>query len=99
MMGKRMVCGAHLLSSLAPIFTQCLKRVRSFSVPRGQAVPSSLKNIYKELKNDVPGFVAPAHGFLEHWAKQGVLLLNTCLTVRARALRFALVAKLFTSSS
>jgi uracil-DNA glycosylase len=54
-----------------------------FSVPRGVAVPSSLKNVYKELRNDIPGFAVPNHGYLESWAKQGVLLLNTSLTVRA----------------
>jgi len=42
--------------------------------------PPSLLNIYKELHNDV-GFTIPNHGCLEAWAKQGVLLLNTCLTV------------------
>jgi len=53
-----------------------------FSVRRGVAVPPSLANIYKELENDL-GVPAPGHGNLEHWAKQGVLLLNTTLTVRA----------------
>jgi uracil DNA glycosylase len=82
-----------------------------FSVPHGIAVPSSLKNIYKELKNDIPGWIVPGHGNLEAWAQQvqaslclqeqmfarfqdqvghrfplfllqGVLLLNTVLTVR-----------------
>jgi uracil-DNA glycosylase len=56
----------------------------SFSVPRGVRVPPSLQNMYKELHDDV-GFVIPAHGNLEHWAKQGVFLLNTSLTVRAGA--------------
>jgi len=55
----------------------------SFSVPRGVPVPRSLENIYKELTTDVPGFVKPGHGNLEGWAKQGVLLLNATLTVRA----------------
>ncbi len=54
-----------------------------FSVRRDTAIPPSLLNIYKELKADL-GFVAPRHGNLEHWARQGVLLLNTTLTVRAR---------------
>ncbi|KAK9868074.1 hypothetical protein WJX84_007021 [Apatococcus fuscideae] len=54
----------------------------SFSVPPGQPIPSSLKNIFKELKDDC-GCSLPNHGSLEHWAKQGVLLLNTVLTVRA----------------
>lgn len=53
----------------------------AFSVKRGVAVPPSLKNIYKELSSDV-GFVPPSHGNLTDWAKQGVLLLNTGLTVR-----------------
>ena len=52
-----------------------------FSVQRGVAVPPSLANIYKELRTDV-GFTAPGHGNLEHWARQGVLLLNAVLTVR-----------------
>lgn len=52
----------------------------SFSVPPGVAPPPSLVNIYKELDADL-GIPRPAHGFLEHWAKQGVLLLNSVLTV------------------
>ena len=51
-----------------------------FSVKKGVAVPPSLVNIYKELKEDV-GFEIPNHGFLESWADQGVLLMNTVLTV------------------
>lgn len=51
-----------------------------FSVQPGVKVPPSLVNIYKELKSDL-GIDPPGHGFLEHWAKQGVLLLNNCLTV------------------
>lgn len=54
----------------------------SFSVPRGVAVPSSLQNIYKELGADI-GMTKPKHGNLEPWCAQGVLLLNSCLTVRA----------------
>lgn len=53
-----------------------------FSVKKGVEPPPSLKNIFKELHDDV-GFVIPDHGELTHWAKQGVLLLNTVLTVRA----------------
>ena len=53
-----------------------------FSVKRGVALPPSLKNIYKELDSDL-GIAAPSHGSLESWAKQGVLLLNATLTVRA----------------
>ena len=52
----------------------------SFSVPPGVRPPPSLVNIYKELHADL-GIARPAHGFLEGWAKQGVLLLNSVLTV------------------
>ncbi|HTK18919.1 MAG TPA: uracil-DNA glycosylase [Mucilaginibacter sp.] len=55
----------------------------SFSVQKGIAIPKSLINIYKELATDIPGFTKPTHGNLEEWAKQGVLLLNATLTVRA----------------
>jgi uracil-DNA glycosylase len=55
----------------------------SFSVQKGVAVPPSLKNIYKELQADILGFNIPSHGDLSSWAKQGVLLLNVTLTVRA----------------
>ncbi|EOY01142.1 Uracil dna glycosylase isoform 1 [Theobroma cacao] len=53
----------------------------SFSVPEGVKVPSSLVNIFKELKQDL-GCSIPSDGNLEKWAVQGVLLLNTVLTVR-----------------
>jgi uracil-DNA glycosylase len=53
-----------------------------FSVPDGVRPPPSLANIYKELRDDVGVAVQP-HGNLERWARQGVLLLNTCLTVEA----------------
>lgn len=53
-----------------------------FSVKKGVDIPPSLQNIYKELRNDL-GIETPAHGCLEDWAKQGVLMLNTALTVRA----------------
>ena len=53
-----------------------------FSVKRGVDVPPSLKNIYKELQSDI-GFKPPHHGELIDWAKQGVLMLNAVLTVRA----------------
>ncbi len=53
----------------------------SFSVPRGVKIPPSLRNIYKELQQDV-GFEIPNHGDLTNWAEQGVLLLNAILTVR-----------------
>ena len=52
----------------------------SFSVPAGVRPPPSLVNIYKELESDL-GIRPVKHGFLEHWAKQGVLLLNSVLTV------------------
>ena len=52
----------------------------SFSVKPGVAPPPSLVNIYQELNNDL-GFLPVKHGFLEHWANQGVLLLNSVLTV------------------
>ncbi|ULJ65690.1 uracil-DNA glycosylase [Wielerella bovis] len=55
----------------------------SFSVQHGIQPPPSLLNIYKELSDDITGFVMPQHGCLTHWAEQGVLLLNTVLTVRA----------------
>lgn len=54
-----------------------------FSVRPGVAVPPSLVNMYKEAAEDVPGFKTPKHGCLVAWAQQGVLLLNTVLTVRA----------------
>ena len=54
----------------------------SFSVQKGIQPPPSLINIFKELHDDV-GAPIPNHGHLEKWAKQGVLLLNTSLTVRA----------------
>ena len=54
----------------------------AFSVRPGVEVPPSLANIYKELNSDV-GFSIPDSGCLEPWTKQGVLLLNTVLTVRA----------------
>jgi uracil-DNA glycosylase len=53
-----------------------------FSVPPGIPSPPSLKNIFKELHNDL-GLPVPSHGNLEQWADQGVLLLNATLTVRA----------------
>ncbi len=54
----------------------------AFSVRRGIKVPPSLVNIYKELETDL-GVPRAKHGHLEAWARQGVLLLNTVLTVRA----------------
>lgn len=52
-----------------------------FSVNKGIAVPPSLINIYKEIETDL-GIKPPSHGYLADWAGQGVLLLNTVLTVR-----------------
>jgi uracil-DNA glycosylase len=54
----------------------------SFSVRRGVSVPPSLRNVYKELEEDL-GVPVARHGDLTRWAEQGVLLLNTILTVRA----------------
>ena len=55
----------------------------SFSVQKGVSIPPSLRNIYKELASDIPGFKIPNHGDLTKWADQGVLMLNASLTVRA----------------
>ena len=54
----------------------------SFSVKPGIKTPPSLRNMYKELNSDL-GCTIPNHGYLENWAKQGVLMINTALTVRA----------------
>uniref|UniRef100_A0A3P8U3C0 Uracil-DNA glycosylase n=1 Tax=Amphiprion percula TaxID=161767 RepID=A0A3P8U3C0_AMPPE len=54
-----------------------------FSVKRPVNPPPSLENMYKELVSDIEGFQHPGHGDLTGWAKQGVLLLNAVLTVRA----------------
>ncbi|MBR2871688.1 MAG: uracil-DNA glycosylase [Clostridia bacterium] len=54
----------------------------SFSVPKGEKIPPSLFNIYKEIQSET-GKTMPNHGDLTGWAKQGVLLLNAVLTVRA----------------
>jgi uracil-DNA glycosylase len=56
----------------------------SFSVKPGVRPPPSLLNIYKELETDIAGFERPEHGSLVSWAAQGVLLLNSVLTVRDR---------------
>ena len=53
-----------------------------FSVPDGIKLPPSLRNMYKEMAADL-GLKPPANGSLEAWARQGILLLNACLTVRA----------------
>lgn len=54
----------------------------SFSVPKGEKIPSSLRNIYKELQTDIEDFTMPNHGDLTRWASQGVFLLNAFLTVQ-----------------
>lgn len=52
-----------------------------FSVKHGVKTPPSLVNMYKELATDIDGFTIPEHGNLSHWAEQGILMLNTVLTV------------------
>ena len=52
----------------------------SFSVKPGVRIPPSLRNIYLEIQQDL-GIASPNHGYLEAWAKQGVLMLNSVLTV------------------
>ncbi|MBA6414771.1 uracil-DNA glycosylase [Colwellia sp. 6M3] len=54
----------------------------AFSVRKGIKVPPSLVNIYKELAQDITDFKTPGHGYLVEWAEQGVLMLNTVLTVK-----------------
>jgi|SRR5690606_30737487 len=54
----------------------------AFSVPKGIAIPPSLRNIYKALQNDFENFKIPTNGDLSSWANQGILLLNTTMTVR-----------------
>jgi uracil-DNA glycosylase len=54
-----------------------------FSVKPGVRVPASLRNIFKELQSDIEGFRVPNNGYLAAWARQGILMLNTVLTVRA----------------
>ena len=55
---------------------------KAFSVHKGIKIPPSLRNIYAELKNDIPDFEIPTHGDLTSWVSEGVFLLNACLTVR-----------------
>lgn len=54
-----------------------------FSVVRGAPLPPSLRNIFKEIAAEVPGYRIPEHGNLTQWSEQGVLLINSTLTVRA----------------
>lgn len=56
-----------------------------FSVQPGIKAPPSLVNIFKELESDIEGFTKPISGELSSWARQGVFLLNTCLSVRAHS--------------
>ncbi|WP_135382457.1 uracil-DNA glycosylase [Vibrio tasmaniensis] len=53
----------------------------AFSVLPGVKIPPSLRNMYKELAQEIEGFEIPSHGYLDTWASQGVLMLNTVLTV------------------
>lgn len=53
----------------------------SFSVPKGETLPPSLRNIFKELETDIENFQIPKSGDLTKWSSQGVLLLNSALTV------------------
>ena len=53
-----------------------------FSVLPPTPPPSSLRNMYKELKTNYPDITIPKHGNLESWARQGILMINACLTVR-----------------
>lgn len=55
----------------------------AFSVQKGVSIPPSLQNIFKELKAEFPEFTMPKYGDLTKWAEQGVMLLNSTLTVRA----------------
>lgn len=55
----------------------------AFSVQKGVKLPPSLKNIFKELQSEYPNFKYPNHGDLSQWADQGVLLLNSTLTVES----------------
>lgn len=63
--------------------TDCRPRATglSFSVRIGECIPPSLINIFRELEATVPSFTMPSHGNLDSWARQGILLLNTALTV------------------
>jgi uracil-DNA glycosylase len=54
-----------------------------FSVKPEVPIPASLRNIFKELKSDIKDFRVPNNGYLANWATQGILMLNTVLTVRA----------------
>lgn len=66
-----------------PYFSKNQAHGLSFSVPKYCNIPPSLQNIYKELNNDFKKNIIFKHGCLESWAKQGVFLLNTILTVES----------------
>jgi len=59
---------------------KCRAQGLSFSVSKEDSIPGSLRNIYKEIKNDFPMFKEPSHGDLTYWAEQGVFLFNQALT-------------------
>ena len=63
-----------------PYFQEGLANGLAFSVSKHHSIPASLKNIFKEIKNDI-GILHNKDGSLDTWASQGVLLLNSCLTV------------------
>lgn len=63
-----------------PYFQRGFANGLAFSVNKNQTVPASLRNIYKEIENDI-GYVSNKDGCLENWAQQGVLLLNSSLSV------------------
>ena len=65
-----------------PYFQKGVANGLAFSVKKNQPIPASLRNIYKEIKDDI-GFLSKEDGCLKTWAKQGVLLLNSSLTVEA----------------
>ena len=63
-----------------PYFQKDVANGLAFSVHKNQTVPASLRNIYREIENDI-GHASSTNGCLKNWAKQGVLLLNSSLTV------------------
>ena len=72
-----------LLMGQDPYYNENQAHGLSFSVTINEKIPKSLNNIYKELHNDLNTYI-PNNGYLKKWADQGVLLLNTVLTVRAK---------------
>ena len=71
-----------VILGLDPYITPNCANGMAFSVPRGVEFPKSLKNIFEEIVSDIGG-KSPIHGDLSAWSQQGVLLLNSILTVRA----------------